>query len=105
MIRATVPLMEAALARTRVMGADLLAPKLALYFEHHIPEEMHHDEWLLDDLESLGFNRSDLLRRPPSPTVAGMVGAQYYWIHHYHPVLLLSYIMVMEGYPATAQQL
>lgn len=105
MIRATIPLMETALARTRVMVADLLASKLGLYFEHHIPEEMHHDEWLLDDLEGLGFDRNEILRRPPSPTVARMVGAQYYWIHHYHPVLLLGYIMVMEGYPATVQQL
>jgi hypothetical protein len=28
-----------------------------------------------------------------------MVGAIYYWIHHYHPVVLLGYLAVMEGAP------
>jgi hypothetical protein len=73
--------------------------RLAPYLEHHIPEELHHDDWLLDDLELLGRPRSEVLPRPPSPTVASLVGAQYYWIHHYHPVALLGYIGVLEGYP------
>jgi hypothetical protein len=29
------------------------------------------------------------------------VGAQYYWIFHYHPVALLGYIGLLEGYPPT----
>ena len=28
-----------------------------------------------------------------------VVGSQYYWIHHYHPVAMLGYIAVMEGNP------
>jgi hypothetical protein len=27
------------------------------------------------------------------------VGAQYYWIHHYHPAALLGYMAVLEGTP------
>ena len=47
----------------------------------------------------LGRPRSDVLARPPSPTVAALVGSQYYWIFHFHPVALLGYIAVLEGYP------
>ena len=40
-----------------------------------------------------------MLRRVPSPTVAQLVGAQYYWVLHYHPVAVLGYIALLEGYP------
>ena len=99
-IRASVPLMEAALARAQELApTDPVAAALAPYLEEHIPEELDHDEWLLDDLEVLGRDRAAVLARPPSPTVAALVGAQYYWIFHYHPVGLLGYIAVFEGYP------
>jgi hypothetical protein len=78
---------------------DPVSAGLAPYLAHHIPEEMDHDEWLLDDLELLGRARADVLRRPPSPAVASLVGAQYYWIHHFHPVALLGYIELLEGFP------
>jgi len=99
-IRASVPLMEAGLERAAALSAhDAVAAALAPYYEQHVPEEQDHDEWLLDDLEVLGRARADILARPPSPTVAALVGAQYYWIFHYHPVALLGYIALLEGYP------
>lgn len=103
-IRASVPLMETARERAleRADG-DPIAAAVASYYEHHIPEELHHDDWLLDDLEVLGHDRSDVLARIPSPTVAELVGAQYYWLLHYHPVSLLGYIAVLEGYPPTPE--
>jgi Iron-containing redox enzyme len=97
-IRASVPLMETARDVAATLD-DPVAERLVPYFEHHIPEELDHDEWLLGDLELLGFERRDVLRRPPVPTVAALAGAQYYWIHHYHPVALLGYIGLLEGYP------
>lgn len=97
-IRASVPLMETARAVAAARD-DPVSAALAPYLAHHIPEELDHDEWLLGDLESLGCDRAALLRRPPSPAVAALVGAQYYWIHHYHPVALLGYIGLLEGYP------
>lgn len=99
MIRASVPLMEEAVGRARDLPADPVTTGLTGYLEDHIVEERSHDDWLLDDLEVLGMDRSSVLRRPPSATVAAMVGAQYYWIYHHHPVALLGYISVMEGYP------
>ena len=101
-VRASVPLMES--ARTQALGIaerDPVAAAVAAYFEKHIDEELHHDDWLLDDLEALGWDRATVLARPPSPTVAGVVGAQYYWIFHYHPVALLGYTTLLEGYPPT----
>ena len=39
------------------------------------------------------------IARPPAPAVAALVGAQYYWVLHHHPVALLGYIGLLEGYP------
>jgi Iron-containing redox enzyme len=99
-IRASVPLMEAARTRAAELPeSDAVAAGLVEYLDEHIPEEADHDEWLLEDLELLGRRRSSVLARAPSSTVAALVGAQYYWIFHYHPVALLGYIAVLEGYP------
>lgn len=34
-----------------------------------------------------------------------MVGAQYYWVLHYHPVCVLGYLMVIEGNPPDQRRL
>jgi hypothetical protein len=103
MMRAGVPLMEAARARALPLGPDdPVAAGLVPYFDHHIPEE-RHPHWPLEDLEVLGYPRATVLARIPSPTVAALVGAQYYWIEHYHPVALLGYLEVAEGYPPTKE--
>jgi hypothetical protein len=99
-IRATVPLTEAALARSRQLNDPLREP-LSAYLEEHVDEELHHDEGLLDDLELLGLGRDEVLSRTPRASVATLVGAQYYWIAHHHPVAFLGYVALMEGYPPT----
>lgn len=99
-IRANVTLMQAArdCARPR-SAADRVAADLADYLDHHIAEEMHHDEWLLEDLEVLGFSRAAVCRRIPPLDVACLIGAQLYWIQFVHPVAILGYIAVLEGDP------
>ncbi len=105
-MRASVPLMEVAHDRLgALVHGDPLAAGLRTYFEQHIEEEAGHDEWLLEDLETIGVDRADVLRRLPSPHVAAAVGAQYYWIHHDHPVSLLGYIAVLEGQPPTPESI
>lgn len=104
-IRASVPLMEEALMNAQNLDDDPLSPYLQRYLEQHIPEERHHDDWVLEDLEVLGVDRREVLARQPPPAVAAMVGSQYYWIRHYHPVALLGYIAVLEGYPPTIEGL
>jgi hypothetical protein len=99
-----VPLTETALARSRELpNDDQLAAPLAKYLEEHVDEELHHDETLLGDLEVLGIDRASVLERMPSPAVAALVGSQYYWILHYHPVAFLGYVALMEGYPPTPE--
>lgn len=99
-IRASVPLMEDALAITQQRHADEpLAQPLTAYLARHIPEERSHDEWLLDDLARIGYPPAAALDHPPSPVVSAMVGSQYYAIRHVHPAVLLGYIAVLEGYP------
>ena len=64
---------------------------------------MHHDETLLGDLEVLGIDRASVAERLPLPEVAALVGQQYYWILHFHPIAFLGYVAVMEGYPPTPE--
>lgn len=105
MIRASVPMMLQAAAAARRRADDPVAAPLADYYEKHAREEMHHDEWLLDDLAVLGHRREEVLARLPSPTVAALVGAQYYWIEHVHPAAFLAYLAVLEGNPPEVGQL
>jgi hypothetical protein len=96
--RASVSLMETALGRCQVLSThDPVAAGLIPYLEHHIEEERNHDVWLLEDLEALGMPREQVIARVPSLTAARLVGAQYYWIYHDHPVALLGYMAVLEG--------
>ena len=103
-VRASVPLLEAARDRASELGSAV-GEGLASYLEMHIPEEREHDEWALDDLEVLGLRREDVLARMPPPSVAAMVGAQYYWVCHHHPVAVLGYIAILEGYPPRPEEI
>jgi hypothetical protein len=99
-VRASVPLMAAARHRSLELAAsDAVAAGMIDYLERHIEEERGHDGWLLRDLEALGVPRAQVLARLPAVSTARAVGAQYYWIHHVHPVALLGYIALLEGQP------
>jgi hypothetical protein len=103
-IRATVPLTQAAAHQARALpDNDPLAAPLVAYLDEHVDEELDHDEELLDDLELLGVDRATVLGRMPSPAVATLVGSQYYWLHHFHPVTFLGYVGFMEGSPPTPE--
>lgn len=96
-IRASVPLMELALDHCRRADpADPASEPLGHYLSRHIARERHHDTWLLRDMAAAGLQPRRELARPPSPEVARMVGAQYYWVSHFHPLCLLGYVAVLE---------
>ena len=97
MARATVPLMEEAIEELQKRPAESITDPLIDYFQQQIPQETGHDIWLLEDLEALGIPRGQTLARMPPPTVAALIGAQYYWIRHHHPLALLGYIAVVES--------
>jgi heme oxygenase-like protein len=104
--RSTVPLLMTAAncARARA-GADPVSPALVDYYAKHAREELHHDEWLLEDMKALGMDRAEILARVPSRNIASLIGTQYYWAFHYHPAALLGYLAVLEGTPPLAEQL
>ncbi len=103
-MRATAPLMETASRRAAELAdQDPLCARLAEYFQEHAEEEAPHPSWHLNDLEAAGFSREAVLDTMPLPDVAALLGAQYYWVHHFHPVMLLGSIAVLEGNPPTME--
>ncbi|MFE5197972.1 iron-containing redox enzyme family protein [Streptomyces sp. NPDC056601] len=95
--RAAVPLMQAAVRAVEARPDDEVSNPLRDYLMKHIPEELGHDEWALEDLEVIGVDRETVLGHIPSPSLAALVGAQYYWIEHVHPVAIMGYLAVMES--------
>lgn len=106
MIRSSVPILEAAAEAAEALApADPVAAQLAPYYHRHAREEMHHDEWVLEDLAVLGVSADEVWRRLPSNWVASLIGTHYYWIHHVHPVALMGYLAILEGNPPDLAQL
>lgn len=104
-MRASVPLMRCSVERCHELEPhDPLAKSLASYLSRHIEEEQNHDVWVLEDLENAGFDPQTAVNQMPSDSVAQLVGAQYYWILHHHPLTILGYIMVLEAFPPTSSR-
>lgn len=98
-VRSAVHLMEKAIeACQRLPDSDPLKAPLIHYFSKHMEEERGHDIWILEDYEATGGNRADVLQQMPSALMASFVGAQYYWMFHYHPITLVGHIAALEGY-------
>lgn len=98
-IRASVPLMQAAAHQCARADGDPVALRLREYLRGHIAEERGHDDWILADLAASGEDPGRCVGGVPPAAVADLVGAQYYWLEHYHPATLLGYIVVLEGNP------
>jgi hypothetical protein len=100
--RMMVPLMEAALDRSRVLAStDPVAAGLADYLERHIPEEMHGDEpggELVEDLAAVGVDTEALCMTPLPEKIAALIGTQFFRIRHCHPVTILGFLWI-EMYP------
>jgi hypothetical protein len=76
---------------------DPLSAWLGRYYLEHAAEEQDHGEWLLADLASFNITRDHVFKRLPYPSVAALVGSQYYWMQHVHPIAYLGYIAVLEA--------
>jgi pyrroloquinoline quinone (PQQ) biosynthesis protein C len=101
-LRATIPLMQTA-HREALSRQDEASRELAVYLEKHIEEEVGEDEWLLQDLEVLGVERSQVLSHVPSANVACLIGAQYYWVLHAHPIAILGFLAALEREPPSRE--
>jgi hypothetical protein len=99
MVRSTVPLMLAATDACLHRPGDPVAQGFASYLSRHIREEYGHDAWVLEDYEAAGGDPAEILTMTVGGAVAAVVGSQYYWIRHVHPIALLGHIAVLEGYP------
>lgn len=105
-VNASIPLLECALEQSNTLSkACPVAAGLIPYLTEHIEEEQYHDEWLLDDIETLGIDRTSVTARMTPPDVAAMIGTQYYYIKHVHPVSMLAYLAVIEGSPPRREEL
>jgi hypothetical protein len=100
--QAAVPLMETARARAHDLADDAVARGLEPYLERHIVEETHSEEpggAVLGDLEELGVDTAELRAGPPPTKMAELIGAQYYWILHRHPVAVLGFLELERFHP------
>jgi hypothetical protein len=105
-MRATVPLLEAAAARARALASeDAVAAALEPYLVQHAREELHHDDWLLEDMALLGMDADAARTRHAPADVAELVGAQHYWLTYTHPLTLLGCFAVLEGSPPEVETL
>jgi hypothetical protein len=104
-MRSGLGLMSAAYDRSHTMPGDPVAVGVANYLRIHIEEEKDHDLWLLDDICTLGYKERDVLEAPPCSAVVNLIGSQYFWMHHVHPVSVMGYLILMEGYAPLPSQL
>lgn len=105
LMRSGLKLMAAARDRALVLPDDAVARALAAYLDVHLAEELGHDAWLLDDIRTLGFEEREVVQARPCAAVVDLVGAQYFWMMHAHPVAIMGYLVLMEGYAPLAAQL
>lgn len=68
--------------------------ELREYFARHLEEERGHLAMQAQDLARLGVDPI-----PTFPEAAKLAGAQYYYIEHENPALLLGYMAALEGNP------
>ena len=94
----SAPAMRLAAERAAALPvADSHRTWLSDYLLEHAEEEQGHETWLEADLASFGFGGDQVRGRLPYPSVAALVGAQYYWMLHVHPIAYLGYIAVLEA--------
>lgn len=99
-VRFTVPLLELSLAKC---GPDDVAYANAL--KEYIKEEIGHDEWILDDINALGFDTEKVRGGQGGFACRMMVAYAHYVIEHVSPYAFLGMVHVLEGMSvALAQQ-
>lgn len=98
-VRSGVSLMSTAMTQASRLPATCRFKELLTdYLCRHIEEERGHDMWLLEDYAAAGGDPEVLLEKIPSVQVANMAGAQYYWMLHHHPVMILGHLAALETY-------
>lgn len=66
------------------------------FLYEHMREESGHEQWVMNDLEAVGVNRSTLLAYQPSPHVLGQVGYNYWAADRRDPCSVLGMLYTLE---------
>ena len=91
-VRFTVPLLE--------FARDTCKPADSAYISalaEYIDEEQGHEEWILNDINALGFDGEAVRAGTGSYACRMMVSHAYYTIEHVSPYAFLGMVHVLEG--------
>lgn len=91
-VRHTVPLLMAVGAR---LDDDKAWLRTAVI--EYITEEAGHEEWVLDDLEACGVERTAARRSRPAPATELMVAYAYDTVQRVNPLGFFGMVQVLEG--------
>lgn len=64
---------------------------------NYIVEEIGHEQWILDDIEALGYERSAFADGEPPLTSEVMVAYLYDYIRRINPMGIFGMVLVLEG--------
>ena len=68
---------------------------------HYVEEEVGHEEWILNDLESLGVDKETVRQGQPHRSTELMVSYAYDRIARHNPVSLFAMVYVLEKTSST----
>jgi pyrroloquinoline quinone (PQQ) biosynthesis protein C len=64
---------------------------------HYIVEEIGHEQWILDDIEALGYERARFADGEPPVTSEVMVAYLYDYVQRKNPMGIFGMVLVLEG--------
>lgn len=91
-VRHTVPLLRACRERLPARLAWLHGA-----LDEYIEEESGHDEWILDDLRTLGRDADAVRQEGPGPHTEVMVAYAYDTVARHNPIGFFGMVHVLEG--------
>lgn len=85
------PVMAAAASRCTDRFRDV---RYELY--ERITEEIHHEEWVLEDIRAVGGDVDAARNEQPSPPTQAMIAFNYYASERIHPCSVLGMLYMLE---------
>jgi pyrroloquinoline quinone (PQQ) biosynthesis protein C len=70
--------------------------QIRYHLYEHMHEESGHEEWVMNDLEAVGVQRSDTLAHQPSPFTLALNGYNYWAADRRHPCSVLGMLYALE---------
>ena len=70
--------------------------QIRYHLYEHMHEESGHEEWVMNDLEAVGVQRSDALAHAASPFTLALNGYNYWAADRRHPCSVLGMLYALE---------